>query len=139
MQNFVLHKKLYQLNRIDESEYSKEAFKRYENLRLYSKLRSEGCSKGTALEAIGMSRSTYYRWLKRYNELGLDGLEEKSKKPHNVRTAQWTKETEKLVLKVRRKYRLWGKYKLSVIIKREYDHTISKHDWKDSKEARSCP
>ena len=66
MQNFVLHRKLYHLNKIDESEYSSEAYKRYEKLRLYSKLRSEGCSERSALEAIGMSRATYFRWLKKY-------------------------------------------------------------------------
>lgn len=125
MQNFVLHKKFYQINKIDESEYSKAALERYEKLRLYRKLRDQGCSETLAFEAIGMSRATYYRWNQRYKDLGLEGLEERSTTPNNVRKTQWTKETENLVLKFRSRYRLWGKHKLAAIIKRECNIALS--------------
>jgi hypothetical protein len=49
----------------------------------------------------------------------LAGLEEKSHRPHKLRSAAWTGKDENYVLKARRKYPLWGKYKLSVIIERE--------------------
>ena len=39
---------------------------RLKKLELYATLRQEGCSSVTALEALGWSRATYYRWHKRY-------------------------------------------------------------------------
>ncbi len=125
MQNFVPHKKFYHINGIDESEYSKEAYERYEKLCLYKKLRAQGCSEEVALEAIKMPRSTYYRWFKRYKNSGLAGLEQLSKKPDTIRKPQWTKATESLVLATRKKFPLWGKAKLAVIIKRNHGIVIS--------------
>ena len=124
MQNFVLHKKLYQLNKIDESSYSQIVYKRYEILRLYKKLRAEGSSEATALEALGVSRSTFFRWAKRYKELGLEGLEEQSRTPKTLRKPSWKSEEEKAVLKIRKKYPLFGKNKIAVMLKRESDKII---------------
>jgi len=101
MQNFVPHKRWYQINKIDGSTYSKEVYERYEKLRLYTKLRTEGCSERIALEASRISRSTYYRWNKRYS---LAGLEVKSKAPKNRRKPIWTQKTERIVVEARRKY-----------------------------------
>ena len=53
-----------------------------------------------------------------YYTLGL--LENKSKSPHKVRTYIWSQNDKLLVLKVRKKYKLWGKYKIAAILKRKY-------------------
>lgn len=119
MQNFVLHKKLYQLNKIDESSYSEVVYKRYEILRLYKKLRAEGSSESTAMEALGVCRSTFFRWAKRYKELGLEGLQEQSRTPKVLRMPLWNGETKKTILKLRKKYPLFGKNKLAVMLTRE--------------------
>ena len=66
MQQLYLHKKFYQIKRIDERQYSKEAYERYDKIRLFYKLLEEGCSEKTALEAIKTSRATLYRWIKNY-------------------------------------------------------------------------
>jgi len=125
MQNLVLHKKLYQINKIDESEYSQKVYERYEKLRLYQRLRAEGCSEKTALEAIGMSRSKLFRLKGRYKSIGLVGLEDRSKRPHRVRQPLWDMRIEKTVLETRRKYPLWGKYKLAMAIKKDSGEIIS--------------
>jgi len=117
MQTTYLHKKVYQIKRIDESEYSEKVYERYDKIRLFQKLRKEGCSEATALEAINMSRAKYYRLLKRYKARGLAGLEDESKRPNKLRKPRWDSHTEKMVLDMRRKYPLWGKYKLAVMIK----------------------
>jgi putative transposase len=125
MQNFVLHKKLYQLNKIDESSYSGIVYKRYEILRLYKKLRAEGTSEPTALEALEVTRSTFFRWAKRYKDLGLEGLEKQSRTPKAFRKPSWKGEKEKTVLNIRKKYPLFSKHKLAVMLKRESGKTIS--------------
>lgn len=124
MQNFGLHKKLYQIKGIDEREYSKEVYERKEKIEIYEKLRSEGCSESTALMAIKTSRATFFRWQKKYRNDGLFGLENDSRRPNNVRQPRWDKETEQRVLIMRKQYPLWGKHKISAIIKRYYNKEI---------------
>ena len=65
---------------------------RLKQLALYAKLRGEGCSQPTALAAIGWSRTTYYLWLKRYEQDGLSGLASGSRQPRRRRTCEWTKQ-----------------------------------------------
>ena len=120
-----LHKRFYHFNGIDQTNYSKEAFEREKKLKIYDKLILEGCSRITALEAIQTSKATFYRWKKRYKNSSLEGLENESRKPKNLRKPKWTIGDESLVLKIRKKHRLWGKNKISVIIKREYSKSIS--------------
>jgi putative transposase len=125
MQQLRLHKKLYQLGKIDEAEYSKTVYKRLEVLDKFDRLRNEGCSEKTALEVLGISRATYYRWHKNYDLLGLSGLEPESRRPHKVRKFSWTSETEDRIFKLRKDYPLWGKYKISVMYKRRFGTSIS--------------
>ena len=93
-----------------------ESYKKKEKLDTYRQLISEGCCQQTALKAIKISRSTYFIWKKKYKQNGLEGLENKSRCPNKVRTPTWDNATEQLVLKTRKKYKLWGKYKIAAII-----------------------
>jgi len=121
----VIHKKFYHIRKIDDTAYSKKAYDREKKLKIYQKLISEGCQQRTALEAIGTSRATYYRWNKNYKIYGLEGLEDESRRPNNLRKSTWTKKDQKLVLKARKKYKLWGKYKIAAILLREYGVKMS--------------
>jgi len=121
----IIHRKFYHIKGIDETAYSQKAYDRKEKLRIYQKLVSEGCSQRTALEAIGTSRATYYRWRKRHQVRGLEGLEDESRRPENIRKSTWTRKEELLVLKVRTKFKLWGKYKIAAILSREYSVKLS--------------
>ena len=57
--------------------------------------------------AYEISRPTGYLWLQRYQELGIPGIAEQSRKPHRSprRTAS---ELEQQVVQVRRRYPDWG-------------------------------
>jgi len=120
-----IHNKFYHITGIDETPYSKKAYKRKKKLNTYQKLVGEGCSQKTALEAIDTSRSTYYRWKKNYQLYGLEGLEDESRAPNNTRRRAWTRKDELLVSQLRKKYKLWGKYKITVILAREYNKKLS--------------
>ena len=80
MQIKSLRVKSYRSWRINDNA-SGEAITRLKQLELYATLREEGCSEPTSLAAIGWSRATYYRWLKRYREDGLKGLESGPRAP----------------------------------------------------------
>ena len=73
MQIKALPYQFYRRLPVDDST-PQEAIQRWEKLRLYDRLRRQGCSQKLALEAIGCSRATYYRWKKRFDTSGLPGL-----------------------------------------------------------------
>ena len=98
---------------------------RLKQLELYEKLRGEGCCEATALDALGWSRATYYRWKMRYREDGLDGLESGSCAPRQRRVCQWTKQQEQQVLHLRQRFPLWGKRKLWRVLVRDQGWVLS--------------
>ncbi len=51
--------------------------------------------------AFGVSRATWYKWKRRYDTYGIDGLKNQSRKPHNIKNLKVTEELEKLVLELR--------------------------------------
>ena len=61
---------------------------------------------GIACRRCGISRPTLRKWYKRYLESGLDGLQDKSKKPHKSPNTKVTKEHERIILKYRKKRNL---------------------------------
>ena len=64
MQTIHLHPKFYRVSNT-VAKLSDDAQQRWHRLNLYQQLRAEGCSEATALQAIGWSRASYYRWRKR--------------------------------------------------------------------------
>lgn len=98
---------------------------RLKALERVDKLRKEGCSLPTALQAIGCSRATYYRWRRRYQQQGLSGLDKRSSRPHQVRRVQWNRQHEQQVLRLRQRHPLWGKRKLWKVLNRDHDFTWS--------------
>ena len=125
MQQFVLHKRFYQIRKIDEAEYGKEAYKREKILKLFKQLRKEGTSEKTALVVLGISRSSLFRWSKKYNQRNLSGLENEYKRPHKLRTSQWSKTLENDVLALRKANPLYGKYKIHAVLRRTHKNLLS--------------
>jgi transposase len=125
MQIINPRKRLYQINNIDETDYSNIVWERKEKLDKMQLLLSEGCLESVALQAIDISRSSYYRWKRCYKKLGLAGLENESTKPHNVRKSVWNQQTEQRIYHLRKKFPLWGKSKIAVMYKREHGQVIS--------------
>lgn len=115
----------YRSWKVDDRVLSKEAKARESKIKLFNKLRAEGCSEATALEAIETKRSTFYRWLKALETQGRIGLEPKSRSPHHKRQANWDKGLIQHILALRKRYPLWGKLKLATILEREYGRKVS--------------
>ena len=117
MQIKSLRVKSYRSWRIDDTT-SAEALGRLKQLEWVERLRGEGCSEVTALAVVGWSRATYYRWLRRYREDGLKGLESGTRAPRGRRVCQWTKQQEQQVLHLRKRYPM-GQSKLWRVLVRE--------------------
>ncbi len=50
---------------------------------------------------FGVSRETWYKWKRRYDVHGLDGLKDRSRRPHRIRYQKITEELEKTILELR--------------------------------------
>jgi transposase InsO family protein len=68
--------------------------------------------------AYEISRPTGYLWLKRYDELGVRGIAERSRRPHSSPRRTDAK-LEQHVVQVRLRYPDWGARKLRVVLGRE--------------------
>ena len=69
--------------------------------------------------AFGVSRATWYKWKRRYDAYGVDGLKNQSRKPHNIKNVKVTEELEKLVLELRLNNR-FGPMRIRFRLKRKY-------------------
>ena len=73
----------------------------------------------TALcQEFGISRPTGMLWKQRYQQAGLAGIAERSRKPQHS-PSQTSEELEQRVVEVRRHYPDWGARKLQVLLARE--------------------
>ena len=86
-----------------------EAAERYRTLKACGNLRAAGCSEEGALEQVGISRRTRYRWQSALAASGQRGLAPKSTRPRRVRQRTWKPRDVKAVMDVRRKYPFMGK------------------------------
>jgi len=68
---------------------------------------------------FGISRSTYYRWKKRFDPRNLRSLEDRSRRPKRIRKPAWSVELIERVRELREEYPRWGKAKLVVLLRRE--------------------
>src|ERR1700691_1251521 len=73
----------------------------------------------TALcQEFGISRPTGCLWRKRYQEAGLAGIAERSRRPRQSPT-RTTAELEQRVVEMRQRYPDWGARKLQILLARE--------------------
>ena len=89
---------------------------RYRTLKAYDRLRAAGCNESGALEQLGISRRTLYRWQA--------ALAPKSTRPGRVRQRAWKPRDVKAVIDVRRKYPFMGKARIQVMLARK-GHRLS--------------
>ena len=71
----------------------------------------------------GISRTCYYKWFKRYEEEGFEGLKDRSSAPHHSPTATDAEVVEK-ILWLRQQYH-FGPRKISMYLQRYHEITIS--------------
>lgn len=105
-------------------DISKEAKQRLKWMDCYRKTKnvSQLC------RYFGISRKSFYFWLKRYNPYKLESLEQKSKRPRNTRQWEVSRVQELRILGLRRKYIRYGKEKLKRIYHQTFQEDIS--SWK---------
>ena len=63
----------------------------------------------------GISRKTGYKWVERYNTLGLGGLAEHSRRPHCFPNAI-PYQIRKKIIGLRKEYRYWGAKKIREVL-----------------------
>ncbi|MEM4360205.1 MAG: helix-turn-helix domain-containing protein, partial [Candidatus Bilamarchaeaceae archaeon] len=74
---------------------------------------SHGSNASLTCRHFGISRQTFYRWKRRYEQEGLKALEDRSRRPKKVRRPSWSFELEQEVKQLREQYPRWGKDKLA--------------------------
>ena len=99
-----------------------KAAERYRTLKACGNLRAAGCSEEGALEQVGISRRTRYRWQSALAASGQRGLAPKSTRPRRVRQRTWKPRDVKAVMDVRRKYPFMGKARIHAMLARKGGH-----------------
>ena len=72
---------------------------------------------------FGITRQAFYNWLRRYEEHGVDGLRDRSRRPHTIPNATKAEVVGKIVY-LRQHYH-FGPHKISMYLKRYHDIPIS--------------
>lgn len=102
-------------------DLSREAKKR---LRWFEYYEAHGHNTSLTCRYFGISRPTFYRWLRRYDVKDLRSLEDRSSAPKRRRRPSWSVEAVVAVREMRERYPSWGKDKLVVL--------LGKEEWKMS-------
>ena len=55
----------------------------------------------------GVSRKTYYKWNNRYKQKGIEGLSDRSRRPHNIKYKNVTSEIQETILDFTIKQEIW--------------------------------
>ena len=74
---------------------------------------------------FGIARSCFYKWLKRFNTNGLAGLETRSNRPVHTRKPLVPTNVTDIIRALRKANPEFSKYKLEVILKRDYGYSVS--------------
>ena len=79
---------------------------------------------GFVCRRCGISRPTLRKWYRRYEELGIDGLKDQSKRPDNSPNLKVTEELQALILNIRKKRKL-GARRIQNELKRLHQISLS--------------
>jgi len=74
---------------------------------------------------FGINSSTFYKWLKLFNEANLRTLETGSKRPHRLRSRQSKPLNDERIILLRKQYPYFGKMKLKVLYEKTYGEPIT--------------
>jgi putative transposase len=90
----------------------------------WQRLKASGVSDAVCQDTLGISRSTYYRYVQKLKTMSM-GIPLPSKRPQHLRQPQWTEAQLQQLLALRRAYPTYGKAKLAVILKRDHGWMFS--------------
>ena len=110
----------------DETDLSDKARLKLEWMIYYEKDGNKDSYKTAA--HFGISPKTFYKWYKRFDRGKVKQLEERTRRPNQVREWEVTWEEECRIKKLRGKHMRYGKKKLKVLYRWEYEEEIS--TWK---------
>ena len=82
-----------------------------QRLQFLSSYQKEEMSVADLCRQYGISRPTGYRWINRYNEIGPEGLVDRSRRPHGCSHAT-LEPIENVIFALRAKHPSWGARKL---------------------------
>jgi transposase len=74
---------------------------------------------------FGISRSTFLRWIGRFDENDLTTLSDRSRRPHSVRMPETDPKVVALIGEIRKQWPLLGKQKVCELLEREYGIDIA--------------
>jgi putative transposase len=80
--------------------------------------RCHGANVSRTARHFGLARPTVYRWLRRFDRLHLESLEDRSSAPRRRRRPTWTVDQLRAVRAIREAYPRWGKDKLRILLRR---------------------
>jgi len=81
--------------------------------------RAHGKNISLTARHFGLTRYTVRQWLKRFKKQGILGLNDKSHRPKHLRKPTTSWDTIIEVIKVRKQYPVWSKYKIQAILERQ--------------------
>ncbi len=103
---------------------SREALCRLEWMIFYN---GHGKDVGLTCRHFGIGRSTFYKWLEKFDEANLRTLETVSRRPHTVRTRAAIAIKDERVIQLRKQYPYFGKKKIVTLYQTRYGEAIT--DW----------
>jgi len=126
MQIKRLHSSVYKLYGYARKQETLDAYrKKYEAIVLkWDELKQAGTDPKEIPKFVGYSRSTYFRAKQILKDLAL-GKTPPSKRPKRINKPRWGESEKQLVLQVRRANPSYGKFKIAIILKRDYACQIS--------------
>ena len=89
-------------------------------IRLYQRLKHAG----KVCDHFGISRFTLRKWVKRFEEKGVDGLQELTRKPHNSPASKITDKQKEIIISLRKNRKL-GTRRIQSELKRPYQISLS--------------
>ncbi|MDI6915981.1 MAG: integrase core domain-containing protein [Desulfitobacteriaceae bacterium] len=81
--------------------------------------RAHGNNNSLTARHFGLGRMTLYRWIRRFKQYGIIGLNEESRKPKRLRQPTTSWDTVIRIVQLRKQYPAWSKYKLRALLVRE--------------------
>lgn len=127
MQIKSLHKNQYKLYAYARTQQCLEKYRSIyqKGVDTWEKLKKEKVSDKLCSQMSGISKSSYYRHKKILDDLNYKNILPPSKSRKNLNKPKWGESERQLVLMIRRQNPTYGKNKIAVILKRDYQKNIS--------------
>lgn len=87
--------------------------------------RTHGSNAALTARHFGIAKSCFFKWKKRYDRIGLRGLVDQSRRPKLVRQPLTPLPVVDTIRSLRKANPEFSKYKLAVILKRDYGYQLS--------------